>query len=32
VPFLLEVPGLKGKGPDVENIDILKRLRDEIGI
>ncbi len=32
VPFLLEVPGMKGNGPDIENIDILKRLRDEIGV
>ena len=28
VPFLLEVPGLDGKGPDQPNIDILKKLRD----
>jgi deoxyribonuclease-4 len=30
VPFLLEVPGFTGKGPDRENIEILKRLRDEV--
>ena len=27
VPFLLEVPGLDGKGPDQANVDILKELR-----
>ncbi len=26
VPWLLEVPGLDGKGPDKANVDILKRL------
>ena len=26
-PFLLEVPGLDGKGPDQANVDILKELR-----
>ncbi len=26
VPWLLEVPGLDGKGPDKANLDILKRL------
>jgi len=30
VPFLLEVPGFTGKGPDRENVEILKRLREEI--
>ncbi|HLZ72262.1 MAG TPA: deoxyribonuclease IV [Dehalococcoidia bacterium] len=30
VPFLLEVPGFTGKGPDRENVEILKRLRDEV--
>jgi apurinic endonuclease APN1 len=30
VPFLLEVPGFgEAKGPDKQNVDILKRLRDE---
>jgi deoxyribonuclease IV len=29
VPFLLEVPGMLDKGPDAENIQRLKRLRDE---
>jgi len=28
VPFLLEVPGLDGKGPDQPNVDILKKLRN----
>ncbi|HLF79392.1 MAG TPA: deoxyribonuclease IV [Dehalococcoidia bacterium] len=28
VPFLLEVPGLDGKGPDQSNIDILKKMRN----
>jgi deoxyribonuclease-4 len=28
-PFLLEVPGLDGKGPDQANVDVLKRLREE---
>ena len=32
VPFLLEVPGMDGKsGPDAANVEILKRLRDEVG-
>jgi apurinic endonuclease APN1 len=30
VPFLLEVPGLDGKGPDQPNVDILKHLRAEV--
>jgi len=30
VPFLLEVPGFAGKGPDKENVAILKRLREEV--
>jgi deoxyribonuclease-4 len=28
VPFLLEVPGIDGKGPDAENIRRLKAIRD----
>ena len=37
VPFLLEVPGfdspgLKSKGPDRKNIDILKNIRRELGL
>lgn len=31
VPFLLEVPGFAGEGPDKENVDILKRLAEEVG-
>ncbi|MBF8267285.1 MAG: putative endonuclease 4 [Dehalococcoidia bacterium] len=31
VPFLLEVPGVEGKGPDKANLDILKGLREEVG-
>jgi deoxyribonuclease-4 len=31
VPFLLEVPGFgaDAKGPDKQNVDLLKQLRDE---
>lgn len=32
VPFLLEVPGFEGNGPDKQNLDILKDLRAEIGL
>jgi deoxyribonuclease-4 len=32
VPFLLEVPGMEGKGPDKANLDILKQLREEAGL
>jgi deoxyribonuclease-4 len=32
VPFLLEVPGFEAKGPDQQNIDILKRIRQKIGL
>lgn len=28
--FVLEVPGIDGKGPDVENVERLKRLRAEV--
>ncbi len=31
VPFLLEVPGFEGKGPDQRNIDILKTIRRQVG-
>ncbi len=31
VPFLLEVPGFDGKGPDAKNVRRLKSLRKEIG-
>lgn len=30
VPFLLEVPGFAGNGPDLENVDLLKGLRNEV--
>lgn len=29
VPFLLEVPGLENKGPDLENVRRLKAIREE---
>ena len=32
VPFLLEVPGFEGKGPDRRNIDILKKIRQQVGL
>ena len=32
VPFFLEVPGFEGDGPDQQNIDILKRIRAEVGL
>ena len=31
VPFLLEVPGFEGKGPDRQNIEILKSIRNKLG-
>ena len=31
VPFLLEVPGFEGKGPDQRNVDILKEIRQRVG-
>lgn len=31
VPFLLEVPGLEGKGPDKHNVETLRRLAEEAG-
>jgi deoxyribonuclease-4 len=31
LPFFLEVPGFEGHGPDRENIDRLKRIREEVG-
>jgi deoxyribonuclease-4 len=31
VPFLLEVPGYDNKGPDQQNVDTLKALREEAG-
>lgn len=32
LPFLLEVPGIEDKGPDKENVEILKALRAEAGV
>lgn len=32
IPFILEVPGLDGKGPDKHNIDTLKGIRKNIGV
>ena len=32
VPFLLEVPGADKKGPDKENIDLLKEIRSRLEI
>ena len=31
VPFLLEVPGFEGGGPDQRNVDILKEIRRRVG-
>ncbi len=30
VPWILEVPGFDGKGPDKENVDVLKKIREEV--
>ena len=32
VPFFLEVPGFEGNGPDRQNIDILKNIRQQVGL
>ena len=32
VSFLLEVPGFKGNGPDQQNMDILKAIRQQVGL
>jgi len=32
VPFILEVPGFEGKGPDSQNIQILKNIRQRVGL
>jgi deoxyribonuclease-4 len=32
VPFLLEVPGFSGQGPDRENVEILKTIRERVGV
>ncbi len=31
VPLLLEVPGIEGDGPDEENVERLKRIREAVG-
>ncbi len=31
IPFVLEVPGFRGEGPDRENVDILKAVRAKVG-
>ncbi len=31
VPFLLEVPGTDGSGPDKPNVDLLKKIRAKVG-
>ncbi len=30
IPWIIEVPGFDGKGPDKKNIDILKKIRREL--
>ncbi|PKB83775.1 MAG: hypothetical protein BZY88_01695 [SAR202 cluster bacterium Io17-Chloro-G9] len=32
VPFFLEVPGFEGKGPDQQNVQILKDIRHRVGV
>jgi len=32
VPFVLEVPGFEGKGPDQRNVDMLKSIRQRVGL
>jgi deoxyribonuclease-4 len=32
LPFFLEVPGQEGKGPDQYNIDLLKKIRQRVGL
>lgn len=32
VPFFLEVPGFDGKGPDRQNVEILKNIRQRVGL
>jgi deoxyribonuclease-4 len=32
VPFYLEVPGFEKKGPDIQNVDILKGIRERLAI
>ena len=30
VPFILEVPGAENKGPDKQNLDLLKEIRSRV--
>jgi deoxyribonuclease-4 len=32
VPFFLEVPGFEGGGPDRQNVEILKQIRQRVGL
>ena len=32
IPFLLEVPGVEGKGPDSQNIETLKKIRERVKV
>ena len=32
VPFYLEVPGYEGKGPDKQNVDTVKAIRDKLAL
>jgi deoxyribonuclease-4 len=32
VPFYLEVPGFENKGPDVQNIETVKEIRERLGV
>ncbi len=32
IPFILEVPGFENKGPDKQNMDILRELRARVGL
>ena len=30
LPFYLEVPGFESKGPDIQNVDLLKDIRQRV--
>jgi len=30
VPFYLEVPGFENKGPDIQNVDLIKDIRKRV--
>ena len=32
IPFILEVPGIEGNGPDLANINRLKKIREEFSL